>query len=206
MLPFPHTEPHANADLAFGHFATGGAIGDNGRILRGDEYEFRCPIILGHLHTPQKNGKSIFAGTLWQTSFGEPLPKSTLQFTLGNKLTLNRDNHNLPFKLINAVIKEDADFRKLSTKDHVRYKLYVPEHLTVPDFVLTNENIVNRVAFTTAEELENLQLEDFYIENKNIDLSIEELVPTFLKSKGASKRMIDKALTIMHDFNERGGK
>ncbi len=146
FMPFPHTvvPECSKPPLVFAHIETPGALGDNGRPLRGghdDDFK-RQPgdfVVSGHLHQYQylKSKRIVYCGTPYQTNFGESLPKGFLdlkaRYVNGNlKVTFEHIDQRPNFVLETRVISEDQDWEKLSTETNVRYKVLVEEGLVVP--------------------------------------------------------------------------
>lgn len=168
LLSYPHTKPlpSSRQPLNFGHFEVAGSLRDNGRkIKEGFTPNPRHRYVLGHLHTPHDVGKAHFVGTLFQTNFGESLPKS---FTVidcdyeGRALDVNyrRIKWNPAFELVNAVIEDEADWKKLKPGKKYWYKLFISEDVVVPSDIGIRFNIVNTQAWGTRQELELLQTAD----------------------------------------------
>ncbi len=143
FLPWPSFEAPEAKDgrgrLIFAHIETAGAIGDNGRKLKGgnEDKVIRSAndyIVSGHIHQYQemKKKRLTYVGTLYQKNFGESLPKGFLEFKAGYK----KGDDKLQFKhsfidskpnfiLENLVIKDQADWDKIKKDPNIRYKLFV---------------------------------------------------------------------------------
>jgi DNA repair exonuclease SbcCD nuclease subunit len=202
MLPFPHTIPPKGSDLAFAHYEVAGTVGDNGRTSHADdEFSFSCPVIQGHLHTHQKVRNHYYPGTLYQTSFGENTDKGYALFQPGAKLSYKWVQRKAPFQLLNLRINTREDFDQLTNEPNTLYKLFVHEDVKVPDNLLTRfPNIVNRLAFANEAEAATLEQDEFATENQRVDLDSRAALPDYLRSKGASKRQIERGLQIVDDF------
>jgi hypothetical protein len=168
LLSYPNTKPLPSnkQPLNFGHFEVAGSLRDNGRkIKEGFEPDPRHRYVLGHLHTPHDVGKAHFVGTLFQTNFGERLPKS---FTVidcdydGRTLDVNyrRVKWHPAFELVNAVIETSDDWSQLKSGSKYWYKLFISEDVVVPSDIGVRFNIVNTQAWGTQHELELLQTAD----------------------------------------------
>jgi hypothetical protein len=203
FLPYPNIKPtDERAQVAFAHYEVGGAVGDNGRQNRHEEtYEFDIPFIQGHLHTRQKVRNHYYPGTLYQTSFGESLPKGYMRFkTDGRKFKHQWVDVDPEFKLINLHINKREDLKQLTESETTLYKLFVHSDVTIPDDLLTRfPNVVNRLAFNTEQELEALEHNEFESENQHINLDHEELLPDFLKKRGATKWQQNRAVELLMD-------
>jgi hypothetical protein len=123
FLAWPSEKP-LRADrqpLNFAHFETAGSIGDNGRVLKhGAEVSEKHLFWNGHLHTPHTSGNVHYVGTLYQTSFGERLPKSMTHLrakydSTGKRLVIKETR--VPFEpdmqLHNVVVKSKRDLKQV---------------------------------------------------------------------------------------------
>lgn len=206
FLPYPHKKPlDKNPGVCVAHYEVKGAKRDNGRMIKDGtlpEYK-RHMFIQGHLHTPQVVGRHVYAGTLYQLSFGESLPKGFLRFRCrlqDGRLEFKHKHVKVDpvFKLVNLVVEDKQDLKKVTSDPNVRYKLFIKEDVIVPnDFLLKHTNIVNRLSFSTQEELEALENEEFALESQSVELSHEKLLPGFLKKKGFAKPDIRRALNLL---------
>jgi DNA repair exonuclease SbcCD nuclease subunit len=205
MMPYPNVEPPKGCELGFAHYEVSGAVGDNGRAVHSsDTFDWSCPIIQGHLHTRQRVRNHWYPGTLYQTSFGENADKGYALLHMGQKLKVQWVKHEPPFKLVNLRVNKREDFKQLTTDEHTLFKLFVHEDVTVPDDLLMKfPNIVNRLAFASEAEAEALEQDEFQTENQKIDLNDRVVLPDFLKSKGADKKQIERALQIVDDFRSK---
>jgi hypothetical protein len=84
FLPHPYTKTSSKR-LNIGHFEVTGAIRDNGYKIK-EGIENSNLALVGHLHTPHRIGNNYFSGTLYQTNFGESLPKSFHHFKVRDDL------------------------------------------------------------------------------------------------------------------------
>jgi DNA repair exonuclease SbcCD nuclease subunit len=212
FLPYPHTKPlDKSPGVCVAHYEVRGAKRDNGRIIKeGDTPEFkRHMFIQGHLHTPQVVGRHVYAGTLYQMSFGETLDKGFLRFRcriVDGQLEFKHKHVSIEpeFKLVNLVVEDKQDLKKITSDPTTRYKLFVQEDVSIPnDFLLKHTNIVNRLSFSSQEELQALENEEFALETQSIELSHERLLPNFLKKKlGLGKPQINRALELLDRFKK----
>ncbi len=145
FMPFPHMEVPVckRPPLVFAHIETPGAIGDNGKPLKSKEDQFVRQegdfIISGHIHLHQylKKKRFLYVGSLYQTNFGEQLPKGFLDIEArysNGKLVVDYEQVNSKpnFVLETKVIESNEDWEQLSDSQQVRYKILVKEGLVVP--------------------------------------------------------------------------
>lgn len=165
FLPYPlKASQTKKPSICFGHFGRAGAVGDNGYALRGGEETAEGDnslYILGHLHTPQKVGQSYFPGTLYQTAFGEPLPKGYAIFTINDKYQVKKGwwiEAEPPFKFMNVEINVQEDLDKVDKNLRVFQKLFCHADVVVPsNFMLQHPNVIDVVRFKSEVELTNLK-------------------------------------------------
>ncbi len=149
FLPWPSFEAPKAEDkkgrLIFAHIETAGAIGDNGRKLKGgnEDKVVRTPndyIISGHIHQYQelKSKRLTYVGTLYQKNFGESLPKGFIEFKAGykqgeRKLQFKHTfiNNRPNFVLENLVIQDQSDWEKIKADPNIRYKVFVDRNAGV---------------------------------------------------------------------------
>lgn len=214
LSPYPFTEPVKNA-LNIGHFEVSGSIRDNGRVIKEAHDVGNYDWVMGHLHTPHDVGKYVhFVGTLAQKNFGESLPKSFTHVKVrmsGGKLQkqLVRIPNDPVFKLFNLKVESKSDLKEISKNPNYLYKLFVQSKYDISLKDLEKyPNIVDVKGFTTKDELTALMDEEFIeMREQNLILpSVTENLRAYLKSKGADKKQISRAMEITKDLLKRGGE
>lgn len=206
FLPFPHRAPTDKVDVAVAHYEVDGTVSDSGRVIRFKESrndDYGIPFLQGHLHTTQKNGRHHYGGTLYQTSFGESLPKGygMARIGKGGKFAWKFVRHEPPFKLTNLRIHEKADLKQLVNDPLHLFKLYVADDVRVPDNLLERyPNIVNKLDFSSAEELEELEQAEFALENMQIEVNADDYLPDFFTKYGADDKMQKRAFEILAEY------
>lgn len=172
FMPFPHNvvPTTSRPPLVLAHIETAGALGDNGRPLKsGHESDFiRQPgdyIISGHLHQHQflKKKRVLYVGSLYQTNFGESLPKGfldvTAKYVKGNLVVNYKHINSHPdFVLETKVISSDQDWKDLDDCNSVRYKLLVEEGIVVPK--LLTAKLTNIISIAGLEGNTKVSMED----------------------------------------------
>lgn len=199
FLPHPHRKAAKGVSLAFAHYEVDGAISDSGRKIQCDQpIEKGCTYIQGHLHTKQKVRNHFYPGTLYQKSFGESLPKYFGVFHASEAgVTVKTQMVEPPFKLINLQVQSAKDLRNLDTSPTTLYKLFVHDSVKVPDSLLADhQNIVNALEYSDDKEFEALQEATLNLTESEIDLSIEQALPSYLLAQGLDKASIRKAMEL----------
>ena len=199
FLPHPHKVSAKAVDLAFAHYEVSGAVSDSGRVIKNEERGAKgATYIQGHLHTKQRVRNHFYPGTLYQMSFGESLPKYFGMFHAHESgVSVKTHLVNPPFKLINLQVTSLKDLKNLDTSPTVLYKLFVHESVKVPDSLLADhQNIVNALEYGDEKELVALQEATLNLTESAIDLSIDQVLPEYLKAQGISTSTIRKALEL----------
>lgn len=208
FLPFPATEPLDDKKaINVAHLERPGAMRDNGSLINkgGIEQTNDQFFVVGHLHTPHEVGNSWFSGTLFQTNFGESLPKSFMHLKANynkKKNTLKYRVKRVPndpaFKFFNLVVKELSDLKIIERNPLYLYKLFIHSDIELPKNLLRKyPNIINHVGYDTKGELKALMESS----QEDIKYDIKEGLPELLKGKGYSKKKIKRALTLLDEVS-----
>ena len=206
FMPFPHlTVPVTEKPpLVVAHIETAGALGDNGRKMKGGHDIVRQPgdyIVSGHLHLHQfiKAKRTLFVGTPYQTNFGESIPKGFVKLSAKyskGKLKVEHEfiKQKPNFVLETKVIKSNEDWQTLS--ENVRYKLMLDEGIVVPkDIMAKLQNIVS----LTALNKNSLNHEEYNSSDVAVDLpsfKITTGLKSYLKASGHDSDHIQRAHSI----------
>jgi DNA repair exonuclease SbcCD nuclease subunit len=206
FMPFPHLEvPKTDKPpLVVAHIEIVGALGDNGRKMKGGHEMIRQTgdfIVSGHLHLHQyiKSKRALFIGTPYQTNFGESLPKGfvnlTAKYVKGQlKVAYEFVKTKPNFTLETKVIGSNEEWSDLS--EHVRYKLLLTEGITIPKDIMVklqnivsitgiNKNVFNKEEYSATEIATDLPT-----------FSITTGLKAYLKASGCDTNHIKKAQRI----------
>lgn len=167
FLPHPCREsiPHKKPCLNLVHCDIVGARGDNGHPLRTSHditVDKRDFTLGGHIHLFQELKRLILAGSPYQKTFGEALPKGFVEFKasyMKNKLYVSHKfvSNKPKFILETKIISEQQDFSSLVNNKYLRYRLFIEEGVVVPaDLRVRYPNIaqLRGVAKSTLQEIE----------------------------------------------------
>ncbi len=196
FCPWPSKAFNPNM-LNVGHTEVHGSKGDSGRVMAGDDLsKSKAIVCMGHLHTNHQVRNTYFSGTLYQTNFGEPLPKffHHINFNSTDDYEINSIPFDPLYKLFNCVVESQADVDALPTDSHHLIKLVVQDGA---DVVVPNRpNIVLNKTFKTKSDLATILTEDLMqgqelvIKTSDffIDWIKQQSVPQSLKKRAARLR------------------
>jgi DNA repair exonuclease SbcCD nuclease subunit len=203
FLPHPYTNTESDC-INIGHFETTGSLRDNGRkIEEGFDTEHVC--LLGHLHTNHRVKNCFYSGTLYQTNFGESMPKFFHHVTVNKK---KLDVKNIPFEpywqLINLEVYKKSDL-VIKTDENCFYKLFIHEGVDLDRNALFVKypNILRINNFKTTQELKESLSDSWEFDNDGITTDVvfddTEIVKSFLKQNGLSKTQRQRAFSILDE-------
>lgn len=207
LLPFPakkaiKTEV-ADRSLNFAHLERPGARRDNGMLIRDDDGVKQTDDnewVIGHLHTPQKIGRTLYSGTLYQTNFGESLPKGFLHIkakVLKGKLTVRakRVTTDPRFKLINLKVESAKDLKQIDSDPLHLYKLFIKKGIKIPyDIMRRHPNVYKPpTQYTTDVDLQEKQEAD----PQQVNFKLTDRLGPELAQKGATKWQRKRGIKIV---------
>lgn len=196
VCPWPSTDFDARM-LNFGHVEVYKSKTDTGRAMEDEKLsKSKAVVCMGHLHTPHRVRNTYYSGTLYQTNFGEPLPKGFHHIKWNSA-----DDYEIidvPFvpryKLHNCVIETEEDVAALPDSKFDLIKLVVKDgaDVTVPE----RSNIVMTKVFKTKSDLVSILTEDLTagaeLDFKTSDFFTqwltEQSVPLSLKKRARALR------------------
>lgn len=200
MMPHPVLETRRDC-MNVGHFEMKNSFRDNGRQI---DHGFTTPhkCVVGHLHTNHIVRRAHYSGTLYQTNFGESLPKFFHHVTYEDSDPYAAEVENVPFdppwKLINLQIKTESDLKKIEKSKDILYKLFVHEgvDLDMGDVMGTHPNVVRHNKFKTKKELKELIENEWDFDSNSLENNIDtrEVVTDYLRTKAKlSNKEIERA-------------
>ena len=219
FFPWPH---HSRKKFQLGkdpsiniaHIEPAGALRDNGsKIEEGVslKHDGRDYWVIGHLHRKQEMGRVFLPGTLYQKTFGEPLPKGFLHV----KAELRKGRLKVkpkwqaitpPFVLQNIRIEAPEDLRQvlpysLTERPVLRYKLFVKNNVALPPtFRVDNPHVVRIDGWKTKQEAEQLESGNLVLNPATISATKELIfgdLGLILKEKGLKKKQRLRAREIV---------
>jgi len=205
FLPFPHNQPikSKTKTVNIAHIERKGSTLDNGRVIKtGFEPEGKDIWVVGHIHTFQTVPPYWYhPGTLYQTTFGEELPKGFAHFKF--KIKEGKLKHHIDFMettpgfiLEKLIIEKRSDIKKLNTNPNHLFKVLVSEGVKVPDNLLTEyPNIIDIKGFSNEKEIKEIEEQSSLSANFTVKTGLK----SFFKAKG-SKAQYKRALEILAKF------
>lgn len=198
LSPFPYGAEVEGA-LNIGHLETAKAKTDSGRIITSSKHNFKGQWVMGHLHTKQKVGSVFYPGTLYQTNFGERLPKGFLITQAAMKDGILKCKHEWiesqpTFSFETVDIEKREDLGKLSISPYTRYRVRIVSGLDINPALLmeSRPNIAQVLLEDTL--LTNEQGEE--IVSEALKFQEAELLKTYLKQLGYKKALIKKIMAV----------
>lgn len=206
FLPYPFTETTKKA-INVGHFEVKGSIRDNGKKIE-EGPSSKHNTLMGHLHTCHRVNNTYYSGTLYQTNFGEHLPKSFHHFKAHSASELHVDNiaFEPPWKLLNLTVSSERDLEDLDSSPNVLYKLFLKDGADVDiDYVLTKyPNIVKHNVFKSKKELEEMVQQAWELDAETVtdvvNVDYEAVVYNMLKEEGHSDKEVKRAMFILKNL------
>ena len=211
FLPYPLTKalPYdgpCDKTLNFAHLERPGAKRDNGMLIqKGDGVRQKDDNVwvIGHLHTPQKLGLTWYSGTLFQTNFGESLPKSFLHARVRNvkgllKWKIVEIPNDPAFKLINLKIESKSDLKKIDDNPLHLYKLFIKKGVQIDyDLASKHKNLYNTpTTYSNEKEL----VEQQEVVELEINHSLTDGLRQELRDRGANKWQRRRAKALVADI------
>lgn len=203
MLPHPSIDTSKRV-INVGHFEVQGAKRDNGRqVEEGFDNDHVC--VVGHLHTNHRVRNCFFSGTLYQTNFGEALPKffHHIRANSAKDYDVSSIRFKPPWELINLEVKKQEDLELLKNPDTFSYyKLFIKDGLDIDvNSILTQyPNVVKHNYFKNKQELELLVQEGWRLDEDLIDQAVtfdeNEVVDEMLRGMGLSDAQLKMSRRI----------
>jgi hypothetical protein len=200
FLPFPCKET-SKKHLNVGHFEAAGALRDNGRKIKDGVTTTDHLSVVGHLHTCHRVGKFYYSGTLYQTNFGEALPKSFHHIKV--RPNLEHKIINVPnepeYTLINLEIYRRSDLKKIEDNPKKLYKLFVQDGVRIePGDLEKYKNAIKLNRFKDDKDLK-IQLEaEWKFESVGTVFQPEEDLISFMKEQRIESDLQKRTLKL-HD-------
>lgn len=198
-----HPWPSANFSkklLNVAHVEVRGSKSDTGRTFD-DEHlpASKAVVAVGHLHTNHKVRNTYYSGTLYQTNFGESLPKffHHINFKDVDDYTIESVPFEPRYKLHTCIVSNMKELRALPKEETDLIKLIIEDGSNIPADAkeLTASNIVIHKAFKTKQELQMILTEDL-ANVEELVISTEEFFKKWVKHQNVPKSLYKRALEL----------
>ena len=212
FLPWPHAK-FSKSRLNIAHVDVAGAKMDSGRTVEDEKANSsNATAIIGHIHGNQQVRNSYFAGTLYQTSFGESIEKffhhvryEDGQFDIENVAV------KPVYKLHSVEVASKKDLREVprSEFDLVKLILLPGSKITADDYKYINVKKIR--ATTTERDLALARVEDL-MSGSEVNISTDEFFAEWLRNQTARRDLKVRAFKLRrkllkghHDRKETKG-
>lgn len=184
FLPFPHTKFDPKALNVF-HHEVRGAKNDTGRAFDSEELPASKAVALGgHLHTAHRIRNTYYSGTLYQTNFGESLPKyfHHVEFNSVEDYEVKLVKHKPEYTLHNIVLqsREDLDLIPRGPTELVKLIIQDGAEVAVSDYAHLS-NVVQHKNFKTKEDLAAVLTEDL-TEGQEVTFRVSDFFKVWISS------------------------
>jgi DNA repair exonuclease SbcCD nuclease subunit len=181
FLPFPCSEFSPKA-LNVCHLDVYGAVSDSGRqILNKERDRSNNVVVAGHIHTKQRIRNTFYSGTLYQTCFGEKLPKffHEIEFNNVNDYEIRDVPFDPKIKLHVVTAQGPDDLPKELTKnDLVKLVIRDGANITAADY--QHLNVVQVRTFQSKQDLVSVLTEDLPSNGEDYKFQTDEFFEVWL--------------------------
>lgn len=187
--PWPSADFKSSA-LNVAHIEVKNAKSDSGRIFDSEKLSASDAVcVIGHIHTPQRIRNCYYAGTPYQTNFGEDAKKYFHHIVYDGEFEI----FNIPFKPIyrlhSVEISNAKDLKSIpcSPKDFVKLILTEGCKLTPADYP-EGLNVVKIRAVKDNQDLALARIEDLQ-SGSEVEISSDEFLKEWLRQKPIAKSL-----------------
>jgi len=191
FLPFPHASFDREALNVF-HLEAHGSKNDHGKAFESDGLtKSKAVICGGHLHTAHRVRNTYYSGTLYQTNFGESLPKyfHHIEFNSPEDFEIRLVKNDPKYKLHNIVLQTRDDISLIPDSPTDLVKLIIQDGCDVSpgDYAKFN-NIVENKNFKTKQDLASVLTEDL-TDGQAIKFEVAEFFSAWIESYDVPDKM-----------------
>jgi DNA repair exonuclease SbcCD nuclease subunit len=205
ICPWPSTAFDKTC-LNFAHIEVYGAQLDSGRKIENDDLKkTKAVVAMGHLHTNHRVRNVYYSGTLYQTNFGESLPKFFHHIVYDSPE--DYEIINVPFapkyRLHNCVVETAEDVKALPTDPHDLIKLVVQDGADVD--IPNRPNIVINKTFKTKMDLATILTEDL-MNGQELVLNSAEFFASWIAQQSVPQRLKKQTAELRERLLTKGVK
>lgn len=189
FLPWPNAKVSSRA-LNVAHVEVSGSKMDTGRASHTELSFGKALVVAGHLHTAQVIGKTHYSGTLYQTTFGESMPKyfhhGVVDENLKHKISLVKRKPLL--RLHNVYVEDEEDIEKIPQDTGDLCKVYVNTKSKLTEGKISRiPSVVEVKTVSSSKEVEAFVQEDVMLTEEALSFSHEALLNDWLNSANVNK-------------------
>jgi len=198
FLPYPHQSFDKQALNVF-HKEVRGAKNDHGRPFDSEELTAsKAVVCAGHLHTAHRVRNTYYSGTLYQTNFGESLPKffHHIEFNSVDDFEIKQVKHDPKYKLHNIILqsREDLSLIPDSATDLVKIVVQDGADVSKSDYAKYT-NIVEEKNFKTKEDLAEVLTEDL-AEGHEVQFKVSDFFEAWIQSLDVEEQMRSQIVEV----------
>jgi len=197
FLPYPSEDFDTEALNIF-HKEVHGCQNDAGRVHKDEGLSNSKAItVAGHIHTAHRVRNTYYSGTLYQTNFGERLPKyfHHIEFNSVKDYEVQLVEHDPLYKLHNIVLQTRDDLSLIPQSKYDLVKLVIQDGCDVSASDYAHfENVVDHKNFKTKDELKAVLLEDL-TEGKELKIRTEEFFNEWCQGLDVEQSMRDRVVS-----------
>lgn len=198
FLPYP-SEDFDTSALNIFHKEVYGCSNDAGRVHKDDGLsKSKAVTCAGHIHTAHRVRNTYYSGTLYQTNFGERLPKyfHHIEFNSAKDYEIQLIEHAPKFKLHNVVLQTRDDLALIPKSEFDLVKLVIQDGCDVSGSDYAHlQNVVEHKNFKTKDELKAVLLEDL-TEGKELKIKTEEFFQSWVESLDVEPAMRERVVSV----------
>lgn len=199
MHPWPSTA-FSKKLLNIAHVEVKGSKSDSGRAFDGEEFsKSRAVTAMGHLHTNHQVRNTYYSGTLYQTNFGESLPKffHHINFNSVDDYSIDSVPFEPKYKLHTCIVSNLKELRAIPKGEYNLVKLIIEDgsNIAADAKELSAPNIVIHKAFKTKQELQMILTEDL-ASVEELVISTDEFFKKWVKHQKIPKPLYKRALEL----------
>lgn len=194
VLPYPHRAFDGTALNIF-HDYVYGAQNDHGRPSKDEGLSKSKAVICGgHIHTNHRVRNTYYVGTLYQTNFGEALPKffHHIEFKSPEDYEIRNVKHSPSITLHNVVLQTRDDLATIPTKPSELVKLVIQDgcDVSASDYAKFT-NIAITKNFKTKEDLKIVLTEDL-MEGRELVIRTNDFFKNWVAAYDVPEEMRDR--------------
>jgi hypothetical protein len=198
FLPYPHTSFDKEALNIF-HKEVYGSTNDAGRTMDSDGLsKSKAVVCAGHLHTAHRVRNTYYSGTLYQTNFGESLPKyfHHIEFSSPLDYEVSLIKHDPLYKLHTVVLESRADLQTIPDGKFDLVKLVIQDGADVSASDYSSiKSIVVVKNFKSKEDLAAVLTEDLY-EGQQVSFKVSEFFDEWVASQDMGDQMRERVKAV----------